>query len=110
MTGSAVVSANLGTVTKSLAITAAISPKILPASPISPASSSASRLRLGCDQRHIAAGGTTVCQILFNPGNPADAMDFTVSSNSERVKVPASVQGRAGRSAIRFEVVADEEE
>ena len=36
-------------------------------------------------------------------------MDVTVSSNSERVKVPASIRARAGRSAIRFEVTATED-
>ena len=65
-------------------------------------------MALRCDQRQIVTGGTTVCEIRQNPADAADEVQFTVTSSSQRVKAPAMVRGRSGRSTLRFEVSADE--
>jgi uncharacterized protein (TIGR03437 family) len=99
--GTATISATLGTVTRTVTITSA--------DPTASPAATSSQLRLRCDRQEIAAGGHAVCEILYSPRGREDATAFSLSSTSARVKAPASVQGRAGRNAVRFEVSADEE-
>jgi uncharacterized protein (TIGR03437 family) len=96
----AIISASLGTVTKSQTIAIGT---------VRPSTTGLS-LQLHCDRAQIAAGETAVCEARFNPDAAGeDGVDIAISSSSPRLKVPASVQGRTGAHAVRFEVQADEE-
>ena len=97
ITGWGIVAATSGTVTKAVKITIS-----------SAAQATSSALQLSCASRHIAAGGTAVCEIIRNSTAGADTGEFTVTSSSKRVRTPSIVRGRKGRSALRFEVTADD--
>jgi uncharacterized protein (TIGR03437 family) len=103
MTGWAIISASLGTVTKSVTITASAAARTTGSTPAS------SVLRLRCDQKQISAGGKAICEVLYNPAEDADAIDLTVSTDSAHLKAPASVRGRGTRNTLHFEITADED-
>jgi len=102
MTGWAIVSANLSTVTKSVTITAATARSNV-------GKGTHSSLRLRCDQKQIAPGGKLLCEVLYAPTDEEAALEMAVSTTSERLKAPAFVRGRAARTSLRFEVAADED-
>jgi uncharacterized protein (TIGR03437 family) len=97
-TGWALLSATLGTVTKSAAITIAAATTDTPHT----------ELALRCDPRQITGGGTAVCEIAQNPDDATDDAELTITSSSQNVQTPAMVHGRTGRGILRFEVISDE--
>jgi hypothetical protein len=101
-TGWAIVSANMGTVTKTVTITAALSPG-------SNASLAASIVGLRCVDPSIQAGQRVVCEVAYRRGTSDQEVEFALSSTSPRLKVPSSIQARGKRGFARFEVYADED-
>jgi len=94
LNGWAIVSAAVGGVTKTATITASSSP-VSSAEPL-----------LTCDQRHVSAGGSTICDVSFQPSD-SQPVEFSITSSSENVKVPLTIRPRAGGSSVQFEVYAD---
>jgi hypothetical protein len=64
-------------------------------------------LAVKCDPRYVTAGGNTVCELWLNLGAVPAPLEIALSSNSDALKVPASVETRPGQAKIRFEVTAD---
>jgi uncharacterized protein (TIGR03437 family) len=59
------------------------------------------------------AGGNALCEILYEATGEAgvgeaDVIDFAVSTSSDGLQVPSVVRGRGTRSALQFEVHADD--
>jgi trimeric autotransporter adhesin len=65
-----------------------------------------SSVMLSCSERHVPAGGSTVCEISSETGSGSAAV-FWVTSNSARLRIPIQVRLGYGGRRVRFQVDAD---
>lgn len=80
----------------------------LPAAPSrSPQARAVSPLDITCDQRSISPGGSTTCELQFDASAASAPIEFSLFSNSNGVRLPATLHSRAGANRVRFEAEAD---
>ena len=62
---------------------------------------------LSCGRTPIMTGSSAVCQLLISgTGNPTE---YSLTSSSEHVRVPATVSARPGQTQVHFEVLTDDD-